>query len=535
MVRGIAAAAVFVCLCALATRLLPDLWRVSPSAVPGRLSFPLTYWNALGLLAATGLVMCLALTCDQREARVGRVLAGGALPVLGCSLIMTLSRGSLGAAAVGALALLVVGRPRAVLSGLAAGGPATAFAVVAAHRADLLASDHPTTAAAAAQGHGVALVVAACTVLAVAARAALLGFDDRQAGMRLPALARHPASCVAALVVVVVAALAAGAPAAVERRYDRFVNGDPISAADLRSRLTRRGDNGRIALWRASIGAFGESPVLGEGAGTYALTWDRRGASSEARAEDGHSLYVEILGELGIVGLLLVVFAVLLVLGGFLARARGPDRVIGAALFGAGLAWALSAGFDWMWEMPAVTLWFFAAGGLALARCAGAERSGPRHVATRPSRIVLAAGCLAVLVLPARVYLSDGPLRDGVRAFARGDCPRVVSRAQDSLNALDVRAEPYFMIGYCDVLGGQPEFGVKAMSEAVRLDPNNWKMHYGLALARAAAGLDPRPRARVARRLKPREVRSVELLRLFATDQPRLWKARAPQARVPNE
>ena len=301
LVRGIAAAALVVCACALVTRLLPDLWQIPPTDVDGRLSYPLTYWNALGLLAAIGLVTCLALTCDRRETAVGRVLAAGALPILGAALILTLSRGSVVAATVGILALIVVGRPRALLSGLLAGGPATALAVAAAYGAELLASERPTTPAAAAQGHEVALVVGGCVVLALAARAALLRLDDRTI-VAMPAVLRHPASWVAGLAAVVLVALALGAPATVERHYDGFVGSDPISGTDLRSRLTSPGDNGRIALWRTAWGAFEQSPVHGQGAGTYALAWDRRGASDVAPAEDGHSLYVEVLAELGIVG-----------------------------------------------------------------------------------------------------------------------------------------------------------------------------------------------------------------------------------------
>lgn len=59
---------------------------------------------------------------------------------------------------------------------------------------------------------------------------------------------------------------------------------------------------------------------------------------------------------------------------GFAARLGGPDRTLYAALFAAGLAWALHAGVDWDWQMPAVTLWVFALGGAALAAPARAPR-----------------------------------------------------------------------------------------------------------------------------------------------------------------
>ncbi len=170
---------------------------------------------------------------------------------------------------------------------------------------------------------------------------------------------------------------------AVGDQYDRFADAEPPDAgADNRSRLATSSDNGRLLYWRVALEEFSQQPLTGEGAGTFPLQWDRLGRSSQFN--DAHSLYVETLGELGLVGLLLVVAVVLLVLGGFLARARGPHRVVGAALFGSGLAWALHAGLDWDWEMPAVTLWFFAAGGLALAVAAGGGTAGARR--RRPVR-----------------------------------------------------------------------------------------------------------------------------------------------------
>ena len=64
-----------------------------------------------------------------------------------------------------------------------------------------------------------------------------------------------------------------------------------------------------------------------------------------------------------------------------LARARGPDRPVYAAVFAVLLAWAVHAGVDWDWQMPVVTIVFFSLGGFVLAR------SAPDHGAVAPSRI----------------------------------------------------------------------------------------------------------------------------------------------------
>lgn len=535
IVRAIAAAAFVVCLCGLATRLLPDVWGVTPAVAAERLSYPLTYWNSLGLLAALGLVLSFALTSDDREHPAGRVLAAAALPVLATTMLLTYSRGAVLAAVVGLVALVAVGRPRALANAVLAAAPTVAPAGIAAYAADLLATEQPTTAAATAQGHRVAVVVVICTVLAALVRRRLLDRESSWPGSAMPAALRGSRTAwsvglAAAVAVAIVAALSG----AVGEQYDRFVEAEPdaIADADNRSRLATSRDNGRMLYWRVALEDFSQQPLTGEGAGTFPLQWDRLGRASQFN--DAHSLYVETLGELGLVGFLLVVGIVLLVLAGFLARARGPDRVAGAALFGAGVAWALHAGVDWDWEMPAVTLWLFAAGGLALAAPSADVTGASRAGGTRPAvRAAIVIACVILAFVPARVRLSDGALRESVQAFARGDCATAVERARDSRGMWAERPEPHVILGYCDVRSGRPADGVRAMQQAVRRDPENWEAHYGLALARAAAGLDPRPAARFARRLKPRDPLPAQALRLFDSQDPQTWRSRASGARLP--
>lgn len=430
-----------------------------------------------------------------------------------------------------------MGRPRALPSALLVAVPTVALAIVATYAAELLAGEEPTTAAAAAQGHNVALVVVICTVLAALGRAALLERGRSWVMPKLAAMRGNRIAWSAGLAVAVVVAIATGLPGAVGDSYERLAGEDPEGALseDNRSRLATPRDNGRFDYWRVTLEDFARRPLTGQGAGTYPLSWERLGTKS--RFDDGHSLYVEVLGELGVIGFLLVVCAVLLVLGGFLARARapGPDRAAGAALFAAGLAWALHAGIEWDWEMPAVTLWFFAAGGLALA--AGVPGGAhARHRAARmttTTRLAIGLGCAVLAVFPLRVYLSAGPLRDSARAFARGDCATAAGRAQAAISALDVRPEPFLILGYCDVRLGREDEAVRAMQRAVERDPENWKVHYGLALTRAAAGLDPCPAARTAGRLKPWEPLPAEALRLFDSGNAQTWRRRAAGANLP--
>jgi hypothetical protein len=69
MARGLAGGIVVVCVAGLVSRVAPDVLDAAESATADRLSHPLTYWNALGLLAVLGILLALALSADVRERR----------------------------------------------------------------------------------------------------------------------------------------------------------------------------------------------------------------------------------------------------------------------------------------------------------------------------------------------------------------------------------------------------------------------------------------------------------------------------------
>jgi hypothetical protein len=57
VLRSVALGMAVVGIIALATRLRPDLFPTEVTLSPGRLSYPLTYWNALALFAACAIVL----------------------------------------------------------------------------------------------------------------------------------------------------------------------------------------------------------------------------------------------------------------------------------------------------------------------------------------------------------------------------------------------------------------------------------------------------------------------------------------------
>lgn len=530
MVRSLALGAVVVCTVAFLARTVPDLWAVAPEGDPDRLSYPLTYWNALGLLAALGLVLCLALTSDRQEPAGTRVLAAAALPVLPPVLLFTLSRGAIAVAAAGLVVFVALGRPRSLLPALIAAGPATAIATVAAYRSELLAGGEQSSASLLAGGHRLALIVAGCALGAAMLRLALSPLDRALARVVLPRRVRlslAAAAGVVALVTAVWALAALDVGGQLETQWDRFTAGETVGATEGRGRLSSVANNHRLEIWGVAIDAFQAEPVTGRGAGTFELTWATERPITY-RVSEGHSLYAEVLSELGVVGFFLVVAALLVILTGIGARIRGTGRVFYAGLFAAAFTWALHAGVDLDWEMTAVTLWLFAIGGAVLTHRPGRWGPAPQ----RTARVAIGVALLLVALLPLLVLISQARFDDALEAFRRGDCRRAVDSSLGSLAVLGVRPEPFQVLGYCDARLGQDDLARRAMRAAVKRDPDNWATHYGLAVVSAAAGEDPRPAAGAALKLNPRTPFTRELVRRFRTGDSREWKRRARGARL---
>ena len=112
-------------------------------------------------------------------------------------------------------------------------------------------------------------------------------------------------------------------------------------------------DTVRYAFWDVALEGFARDPVRGTGSGGFAVDWRRQPGRPES-AVDAHSLYIETLSELGLVG----AAALLMFLAGVLvatARLYALDPAVATGPAAAMLVWAVHAGLDWDWEMPALT------------------------------------------------------------------------------------------------------------------------------------------------------------------------------------
>ena len=534
LAAGFGLGALVLCAAGLATRTLPAVFPIRPEIANDRLAFPLTYWNALGLLAALGILLFVGLSASERLPRAVRALSAGAAPTFGATVVLTFSRGGIAATLIGLCVLCVVCRSRALLFTLVAAGPTTGLAASAAYSATALATLNPTDGAAISQGHHVVLVVALASVASVVLRALLAHWDARPDRRRRDARARKGFATLTVLVVALAgggAAVAFDLPHALSHQYDLFVGNQQLKPGQpLRERLTNPANAARLSAWRVAVAAWKSQPFHGTGAGTYQNEWNRR-RDYLLDLVNAHSLYLEVSSDLGLVGLVLLAVCLATLASGVAKRVTGSDQAIGASLLAAAVSWLLHAGVDWDWQMPVISWWLFAAGGLGLAR-AGRSRARAVGVPGRFARVLVMLGIALVVLLPVQVGLSQVNLTRAIAAFDRGNCNQAVAYALKATSDVGARAEPFEVVGYCDARYHHTGLAITAIQNAINRDPGNWEYRYDMAVVRGLARLDPRAAAGQARSLNPMSPVTAALARAMRTSNPRVWAVAAAKAQL---
>ena len=342
----------------IAERLVPGLLHYARSVTAqGRLEQPLTYWNAMGELAALGFVLAARLAGDATRPRGLRAAAAAAGVPLGLGVYMSFSRGALFACVAGLIALVVLAPTVAQLRGalLTVGTGVLAVLVCAPFRAVTLMRGSLGTQ----ERDGAIVLVALVVVGAVTALAARRALGPQpDAPLRLP----RRAPLLALLVICAGFALAVALGA-------HESNTQPLAAGATRYETFQ---SNRYAYWGVAFQAFASAPVQGVGAGGWAVWWLRH-RTVNAGAQDAHSLELQTLAELGLVGVALL--AALIAATALAARRALRAAPAAAAGPAAGLVvYIAHSPLDWDWQMPAVTLIAVALAGLVLAL---ADRAGP--------------------------------------------------------------------------------------------------------------------------------------------------------------
>jgi hypothetical protein len=467
---GVLAAIVAISTYSLATRLFPERLGYFDATAQYRLSTPLGYWNALGVFAVLGILLALAVLLESESVRA-QCASAAAVVVLTVTVYYTYGRGPWLALIIGLGALLAFSRRRMrLLSVLLSLGPVVALALWTATRSDALTRRGASLARASHDGHLLSI-----SLLCLAALAAAVAYGRHWFAAHLPP-PRKVQLTIATLVIGVALGLVlagvvyAGGPVrVVQRAYDSF-RGPPIDVSNggsLTSRLWSASSNGRLDYWSVSWREFKASPVGGGGAGSFTYYWPEH-RPYNGQVMDAHGLYAETLGELGLVGLVLLVLALALPLVRLRALRKLP---LGAGAIAVWLAFLVHAGVDWDWEMsvlPVTALIVILAPQSALRTPESAPGRGLQWAA-----LALAAG-LAVAAL----FFLPGNL-DIARAQSANDRQHFAAAAKDAKSAqrwAPWSSQPAYQRAFAlDALGRRGE-AVASARKGLSHSPNVWQL-----------------------------------------------------------
>ncbi|MDX8151583.1 O-antigen ligase family protein [Patulibacter brassicae] len=543
-VGGLLVVALVLGVAALVGRLSPDTG-VTIGGVENatRLRGPLDYWNALGLVAAIGLLVAGRMAIGGADRRL-RLALGATAPLLAGVLLLSQSRGALVALVIGALVVAACsGRSRlrmALMLGaslvaslpltLAAGGRVVGDAVVAER-------SRPVVVATAL----LALALGALAVLAVEA----LDGRVRWSGRRTRILVRRGLAVLAVFVLAAAAtgiAREGGVGPAVRELRDAVASSDrvaPVAGAD---RILSVSSSNRADWWAEAFSAWADHPVGGWGGGTFG-TIRKRYREDATEVAQPHSLPLQVLSETGAVGLLLLGAALWMLLRAAVLRLRetppSRERTLQALAIGAAAAWLAHVALDWDWELPAVTLPVLAAlaaaGAVPAARGTARRADGlvtPATVADAPERldrrarvgrraVVLGGSFVAAVLVTVAVVLplvADGHADRAARALSADATPEQLRDATGDA-AFAAELDPFALrplqIGVA--IARQRDNLLEAQRLAVRATERQPDNPAAWALAAEVAGrlADREGMRRAARRaveLDPFGVQAVSLL-----------------------
>jgi O-Antigen ligase len=313
------------------------------------LADPLGYANAVGIVAVLGSLLGLGIAA-RAGSGTGRAAAAATIPPFALALVLTQSNASWLALGVGlGIALLLDEAPARVVRTVGVVAAPSAALVLLGWRSEFAKLATPRI-------DGWVLLLAAVAAALVCAALAYRFTRSSPVGRRPPVRLLAIATAVSAALALTLVTVYGSST---EPRASYY----------------------RVA-WHDEYIAH---PLLGSGAGTFALYWARSGhVAARGGALDAHSLYLETLAELGPLGLALLAAFLLYPFRAALTDRRVPYVPVAASAY---VAFLVHAGLDWDWELPVVVV----AGLSCAAALVSSTVSSTSRLATWTRGVVLAA------------------------------------------------------------------------------------------------------------------------------------------------
>jgi len=475
---------------------LPLGWALLGKAIPalgasgriGRLSSPIGYWNALGLLFAMALPLALWLAARREHPHWLRSAGVVYLYALIVGLLMTYSRGGVLAAGVSAALWIALGSPRieSAAALLLGGGAGLGVAAWAFTRPGLSSDNQPDSV----RVHDGAwfAVVFVLGAIAVAALAYLGSLSEERRPLtdaRRRAVERLALGVLVAVVAVGVVALVVEAK---PEGWFRDFTAQPTNAAlqGGPEHLVNASSSSRWLWWKEAWRAWEKQPWRGTGAGTFELT-HRLLRTNTIVVTEPHNVPLQFLTETGLVGFVLVLLGVGAAAVGVVKRlrpARDPAVVALAVLC---VAYVLHTLVDFDWDFVAVSAPFLLTLGALLG--GPAVRDEPR-VVWSPLPVAVAAALALSLLTPwfaqRDTDSAQAAIFDGRPLVALRDARSARSLNPLALDPLLAEAAALEQLG--DVQGARSVY-----IDAVELQPLNWRGWF--ELGRFEEGQQDWPRA----------------------------------------
>lgn len=267
--------------------------------------------------------------------------------------------------------------------------------------------------------------------------------------------------------------------------------GDKLSSADdgnsstSSSRFLYTGGLQRTDYWSVALDQFADSPLGGEGAGSFRSRYLRDRTSDQAPRE-AHSIELELLGELGAPGLLLFVIAAGAgVFGAIRSRRLGPEAAfLTTAALAVGAAFLAQASIDWFWSFAGLTAPVIALLGSAVAPQAYALR----EAASRRRRGLAIAAAVAATLTLVPLWLSERWTTSAAENWGAG--PAAALTALDRAAAVNPLADtPLLVEAEIARQLGDRKAALEAIAEARTRQPTEF-FNYELA-AKVLASANP--------------------------------------------
>jgi O-antigen ligase len=506
LLNGVTTGVAGVCAIAVLSRLEPTWF---PEVVTGRfvvgiqiesrLAYPLNYASGLGAFAGIAAPLCLAATASARTT-IGQGLAAAALPIVALTMWLTASGLSVGLLAVTLAIFFVLAPdrlPKLITLLIAAAGSTLLF--LAVEQRDALDRGLDTAAAQREGGELELLILLVCVGVAFAHVG--IGLAARNAKRPSWMRVSRPVLTGAAIAIVLVAApvaVAAGLPAELSDRWEEFKGEDEDEGGDgaresRGNQLLNLSGSGRYQFWEAAVDANEAEPLTGIGPGTFEFWWSRNG-SYAGFIRDAHSLYLETLGELGIVGFVLIVGFSLaaLIIGAVRCLRAPPDlRLCLAAAVAGCAAFVGGAMVDWTWEIGVFGLVLMVLAAIAVAggRPAAVRRGGAEPPWQRwAGRAAVAAVSLVAIFAIVRPLAGSRAITDSQEDVARGDLRAALAKADDATEIEPYAATPYLQKALVLERLGRLEPAANAARRATRKESTNWRTWLVLSRIEAEAG-----------------------------------------------